>query len=107
MKKTGLYKFWKVMREARKKKFRPYIRNSDIRFKDANGNEYCPLTLCSKVLGDKNYDTYYWKEAATELDMDLCYAEDIVNAADGWNANETDNKIRKKLLKTLNLKETK
>lgn len=106
MKKTGLYSFWRVLRESTKKRnIKRELHFGDVRLVDKNGDKYCPLTYVDHALNGSNLDTCEWEKAAINLGIDSEYAGKIVDAADS-NMND-ERKLRAKLMKTLKLKEPK
>ena len=103
MKNTGLYKFWKTLRNSKDQK---RISCGDIRLYDENQYSYCPLTYVYKKVNGRFISSYNWEKAAQELGIDSEYAKRIVDAADEDNGNP-EPKLRRKLLNALGLKEQK
>lgn len=103
MSKTGLYSFWKILRESVKKRDIKRI-NYDglVRLKDKDGFEYCPLTYCDFVKNGAKRHISCFRDSALCLNIDYENAIRIASSADGGTG-----KTRAKLLKTLKLKENK
>jgi hypothetical protein len=70
-----------------------------------NNQEYCPLTYACKVKFKEEFDVGDYFAAAQKLGISVLRAKAIVKAADNLSKTKSQRKLRKQLLKTLNLKE--
>lgn len=112
--KKGIRKFWRILRESVKnRKFKREINYGEVRLYDSDGYEFCPLTYVAFKANDCSLDTGDWNIAASKLGIDKNYAYSIIDAADTdmegltGKSYQVKRRIRRKLLKTLKLKEPK
>lgn len=102
----GVRKFWSLLRQvAKNSHIKRRMINNEVRLFDKNGHEYCPMTACGLKLGEKDLDLGQTNVVRDLLNMDETYERMIIDAADDAAMTKSEKALRRKLLKTLHLKE--
>lgn len=83
--------FWRRLNKINKTKRFRITRNKLVR---QIGSNLCPVCAVAKAVTNTRYDNDEYYSAAEAIDLDINFAEDIVNSAD-W---DDDGKYRKRLV---------
>jgi len=102
-KKMSQKKFFELL-EKRNKKYGFAIGKDCLGIRERTTHR-CPLSAVANDLGIKLHKACDPYDAADELNLDSDFADSVACAADDYYESGPEKSIRKRLLKTLNLKE--